>query len=308
MRTMDEVVERAKESGRRDGPRRIAVAGALDVSLLEAVAEAGRQGIVEAHLVGDRDKILGLWEKLGIGGEEPAVEDVAGDEEICHTVAGLASEGAVDIVMKGFISTSLILRILLSGEYGLRRKRTVSHTAVLGIPGYHKLLIITDGGVVIRPDLEQKCDIIENAVEVSRALGVERPKVVLLGASEVVNQHSGELMESATLAKMCRSARMEGAVVDGPFSFDVAVSRDAAEFQGITSEVAGDADIIAVSSIEEGNIISKTIIEFAGAIFGGLIWGLRLPVSLVSRSDTRMNKMAALSVAAVVSSQLLHEA
>jgi phosphate butyryltransferase len=304
---MDEVLERAREIGRNEGPRKIAVAGALDASVLKAVAEAEREGIVRAHMIGPRDKILALWEELGIEGEEPTISDVPDDEEICHVAARLAKDGAVDIAMKGFINTSLLLRTLLSGEYGLRRKPTVSHTAVLGIPRYHKLLIITDGGVVVKPDLQQKRDIIENAIEVSRALGVKMPKVALLAAAEVVTLRMRASMEDAVLAKMGERGLIRDAVLDGPFSFDVAVSRDAAEFEGIESEVAGDADIIVVGSIEEGNIISKTVIEFADATFGGLIWGLRLPVSLVSRADTMRNKKAALAVAAVVSSRLGRE-
>ncbi len=288
--------------------RRVAVAAAEDSAVLQAVVEAKAQGIADAILVGNRDKICRLADQLHLdisGFSHKAADEV---EAAASRAAKLAASGEADIVMKGFLPTSKLLKAVLAKEHGLKRSEVISHCAVLSIETYPRLLNITDGGMVVNPDFNQKIKIIENAVIVSKALGISRPKVALLAATDVVNPNMPRAMEDAVIAKMADRGQIRDAIVDGPLSLDAATLPKVAELFGIESPVAGQADVLVTNSIEEGNIISKSLILFGGAVFCGVIVGAAVPVSLVSRSDPPRNKLASVAIAVVLSDYLQREA
>ena len=179
-------------------------------------------------------------------------------------------------------------------------KNTVSHTAVLDIPGYHKLLSMTDGGMVVRPDLDQKIQIIENAVLVNKALGICPVKVALASGVDAEYESVPSSLECKKLIDMFTKLNIENVVLQGPLAFDTATSKEVAKAKNINGPVVGDADIYLVSSLEECNIIAKALINFADTVFAGVITGARVPISLVSRTDTLKNKKASVSIACLV--------
>jgi len=270
--------------GRR---KRVAVAAAQDADVISAVSQAQADGFLEATLVGDESKIRTLANENKTDLSRLAIVNQTDVEKAAHTAVRMATDKKADIIMKGFLPTSAILKVVLDKQYGLRGANTLSHCAVLDIPGYHKLLNFTDGGMVVKPTPEQKIQIIDNAVLVGRALGLTPVKVAVsvLGNSEFLaeaRRHTPDM------------------TIDGPLSFELATSRRAAEKSGRSGPVAGDADVYVVDSIEECNVVAKSLINFADAVFAGVIVGAKVPVSLVSRTDTVKNKMASLAIACLI--------
>jgi phosphate butyryltransferase len=304
IRSSDQIIERAQELGRQNGPFRVAVAAAEDAAVLAAAGQASEAGIARFTLYGSSDKLSSVTKQAGVS---MSLFDIVDSDDPAKS-AGLAAEAAgkgdADVIMKGFISTSALLRTVLSRQYSLRGKNTLSHVAVLDIPGYHKLLGITDGGMVVKPDFEQKVILIENAVELFHALGYDKPKVAVSAPVDYIHPKIPATAEAAQL----RSLADKGGIVDcevfGPITLDAAMSREVAESRGIKNYVAGDADIFLVDSIEECNIVSKVMILFSPATFAGVIVGAKVPVSLVSRTDTARNKLASISIACLLSQHL----
>lgn len=299
LRSAGEIIDRAREIG-WSGPMKLAVAAANDRDVLTAVVEAHSEKIVEPVLVGDEDKILEAAEKQSLNLQGIPIHNIKGEAEAAARTAELAADNEVQIVMKGFIQTSTLLKTILQSKYKLRMHDTLSHCAVLAVPGYHKLLNITDGGMILEPDLQQKLAIIRNAVLVSQALGIMQPKIALHAASDLVNPDMPSAVEGAVIAKMAQRTQLGDILVDGPITLDCALIPGVAEYAGIDSMVAGDADVLLVSSIEEGNIISKAMINFGEAVFAGVVVGARVPVSLVSRTDTSMNKKVSIALSVVL--------
>lgn len=292
-----EVARRIAHAGRK---KRVAVAAAQDIDVIEAVVQAEDEGYLDGTLIGDEGKIRALAQERGVSlakVEVIAQEDVG---SAAHRAVGMAAEGKADIVMKGFLPTSALLRTVLDKRYDLRGSGTISHCAVLDIPGYHKMLSFTDGGMVVAPDPEQKYQILANAVTVARAMGLSPVKVAVSGAyhqaSDAVAHTRTDQDKVIARARAC----MKDIEITGPLPLDIATSRKAAEAYGVAHSVAADADIFLVDSIEECNITCKALINFAGAIFCGVVVGARVPVSLVSRTDTVINKKASLALACVL--------
>jgi phosphotransacetylase len=273
----------AKE-GRR---KTVAVAAAQDADVIDAVSQAQADGFIDGILVGDARKIRALAEQNGANLEHLTVVDEPDVDRAAHAAVRLAADRKADVIMKGFLPTSAILKVVLDKQYGLRGPNTLSHCAVLDIPGYHKLLNFTDGGMVVKPTPAQKLEIIDNAVLIGRALGISPVKVAL----SVVD--TPELMVEA-------SSKTGGTLIDGPLSFEQATSKSAARSYGLRGEVAGDTDVYVVDSIEECNVVAKSLINFADAVFAGVIVGAKVPVSLVSRTDTVRNKKASLAIACLI--------
>jgi len=288
----------------RQRMRRVAVAAADDAAVIQAVADAHKQKIADAALVGIPDQIRGLADKIQVDISALQIESAPNAESAAARAADMAASGDADIIMKGFLPTSTLLKAVLAKERGLRRSEVLSHCAVLSVPDYPRLLNITDGGMVVNPDFNQKVKIIENAVMVSRALGISKPRIALLAATDVVNPHMPRAVEDAVIAKMADRGQIRDAIVDGPLSLDAATLPEVAKFYEIDSPVAGRADVLVANSIEEGNIISKSLILFGGAVFCGVIVGAAVPVSLVSRSDPPRNKLASLAIAVLLSEYL----
>jgi phosphate butyryltransferase len=301
--TWRDVVSRAQEiSSKR--MRRMAVAAAEDGAVLQAVADAHAQGIADAILVGDETKIKQLAEqhKLKITGLE--IESIPEPEKAAARAAEIASKGEADFLMKGFLPTSTLLKAVLKKEHNLRRSEVISHCAVLSLPNFPRLLNLTDGGMVVSPDLDQKIKIIENAIIVSHALGIAEPRIAISASSERVDQNLPKTLDNAILAQMGRRKQFGAAIIDGPLSLDAAMVPGVAEKYGIDSPVAGQADVIVVNSVEEGNIVGKALILFDDAVFCGVIVGAAVPVSLVSRTDPPRNKLASVSIAVVLADYL----
>lgn len=298
VRKIQEILDAAKASGRK----RIAVAAAQEHSALEAAIAAADYGLADPILIGDLEAVDKIVRELGA--------DVSGfrriEEKDLSRAAARAVElvktGEADILMKGILETSILLKAVLNKETGLNAGRLTSHVAVMEAASYHKLFIVTDAAINIAPDIPAKADIIANAVQVSRAIGVEAPKVALLAAVEKVNWEKMPCTaDAAILTQMNRRGQIKGCLVDGPLALDNAVSAERARIKNIVSDVAGDADILVVPDIEAGNILYKSLLDLGQAKGAGIVVGARKPVVLTSRADTAEIKLASIALACLVS-------
>ncbi len=289
MRKMDEVVALAKRKPRR----RMAVSAPEGLNVLEGLKMAYE--LVEPILVGDRDKLLPLMEQVGL---EAEIVDVKDPVAAAHEAVKLVSSGKADLIMKGKTDTPNFLRAVLNKEYGLRTGRLLSHVTIMEIPAYHKLLFVTDAGMNIRPDYAQKVDILNNALDVLRALGYDEIKVAAVASIEALHHDMPETYDAAMLSKAAQRGQFGGGVlVEGPLGFDIAISKESAEIKKIKSPVAGDADLILVPDVASGNIMAKAIIYFGNAKSGGIIVGASAPVVLLSRADTPEQKFYSIAFA-----------
>jgi phosphotransacetylase len=298
------IVETARKLSESKRRKRVAVAAAADAAVLEAVVTAKSLGICDVTLFGDAEKMKTIADAEEIDLGSVQVEDVSDPAQAAYNAVRMADAREADVIMKGFISTSALLKTVLSRDFNLRGKNIMSHTAVLDIPGYHKLLGITDGGMVVKPDLETKLQLIENGTVVFNALGFERPKVALSSAIDYVHENLPSTILNHRIMEHYEAGLLKGCEVFGPITLEAATSREVARQRGIDNPVAGDADLVVVDSIEECNVVSKVMILFIKAIFAGVIVGARVPVSLVSRTDTVANKKASLSIACLVADYL----
>ncbi|WP_223591488.1 phosphate butyryltransferase [Neobacillus bataviensis] len=278
----------------------VAVAAAEDEEVIEAVLDALNRNLANFILFGDKEKIKTILELKKHG------KKVSNNLEIIHAESNTsAAELAVravfnkkaDVLMKGNIPTSTLLKAVLNKEYGLRTGNVLSHVAVFEIPGFDRFTIVTDAGMNITPDLEQKAQITKNAVSIAKSIGIEIPKVAPIAAVEVINPVMQPTLDAAALTVMNKRGQISGCIVDGPLALDNAVSELAAEHKGIQSEVAGKADILLVPTIEAGNILYKSLIYFAKAKVGAIIAGARAPIVLTSRADSAESKLYSLALA-----------
>lgn len=287
------------ELERRPDKKRLAVAAAEDGLVLDAVAEAARRGLVKPVLVGDADKIRAIA-SAGKGMPEGAEIVAAGShEESARKAVALVASGEAQALMKGLLPTHILLRAVLNKEHGLQAGELLSHVGIVDAPELGRLLFITDGGMVMYPDLKQKAMIIENAAALARGLGVETPRVACVCAIETVNPAMPPTVDAAALAIMSQRGQIKGCIVDGPLGLDMAMSLEAAEHKGVLSPigVAGRADILLVPNIETGNAVLKTIRHLAKQKVAGLIVGASAPIVVTSRMDTLDNKLYAIGCA-----------
>ncbi|MCK5147693.1 bifunctional enoyl-CoA hydratase/phosphate acetyltransferase [bacterium] len=279
--------------------RKIAVAGAEGRSVLEALKSAMKENIAIPVLVGDAAKIESTAQDLNMDLSGIEIHNVTDETEIAQRAVRLVHDGAADALMKGNIPTPTLLKQVLNKDYNLRTGRLLSHAAVLEIPVYHKLVMITDGGMVIRPTLEQKADIIRNGVQIMHKLDVARPKIAALAAIEKITPDMPETEDARQLEEMALHGELGSCEVEGPMAIDVAFSREAAEKKGIDSRIAGTPDILLMPDISSGNIFAKGLWHLASAQIGGLIIGARVSIILLSRSDDAKTKLNSLALAAV---------
>jgi phosphate butyryltransferase len=284
---------------RAKGPKRVAVAVAQDEVVLEALSIARQERIATPVLFGEKKAIeeAAAKAKVDLGGWD--ITDIADMAEASKAAVQAVSSGKADFLMKGLVATSTFLKAVLDKEVGLRTGRLLSHVAVMEVQGYHKIFLATDGGMCVKPDLAAKADIVNNAVELAHKLGMERPKVALLAAVEVVNPEMPETVDAAELWKMADRGQIKGCVLDGPLALDLAVSKEAADHKKVRSAVAGDADVLVLPEIAAGNIFAKALIYMAGAKAAGLIAGASRPVVMLSRSDTREQKLNSIALGVV---------
>ena len=297
---MQGLIERAGTKG----AIRLAVVGAGQGLVLDGLLEARSLGLIAPCLIGNAQEIAELAKQHGWDPDGTCIAAADGDSEAAVAAARLAREKRVDAIMKGHIHTDVLMRVLLHEGNGLRIPgRRASHVFVVEVPSYPKLLCITDAAVNIAPDLNAKAQILQNAGEVARVIGIKTPKAAVLSAVETVNPAIGSTLDAAALTLMARRGQIAGILVDGPLAFDNAISQSAAKEKGIVSEVAGDPDIILVPDLVSGNILVKNLEYLAGATVAGIVLGLAAPVILTSRADPVVARVASVALAV-----LLHDA
>jgi phosphate butyryltransferase len=299
--TFNDILGRARKIGKARRPR-IAVAGADDEMVLEVVSDAAAQGFAAPVLFGDEAGILALAKakRLRLRGCE--IVDVADATDAARHAAEAASSGDADVLMKGKVTTAAIMKAALDPETGIKAGRLMSHVALLEVPGYDRMLFMSDGGIVIEPDLEQKVEITKNAIATAAALGVRMPRVALLSSIEIVNLKMKSSVDAALIAKMAGRGQIQGAIVDGPLAFDNAVSAEAARLKGIKSPVAGRADILIVGHADVGNAMYKAVTYLGGKgpRTAGVIVGGKVPMVVVSRADTYDARLNSIAVACLL--------
>lgn len=288
--------EELQELAQKRPKMRLSVAAAEDDEVLIAVDSARKLGIVDAVLVGDKEKIEKIAEDSEIDISKYEIIDSKNPVESARKAVSLVSSGKADFLMKGLLGTADLLKAVLDKEIGLRGKGLLSHVMLYSVPAYHKILFLTDGGMVTYPDLNQKIQIVHNAVKVARALGVEPVHVAPLCAVEVVNPDMQATLDAAALSKMSQRGQIKDCIIDGPLALDNAISKEAAKHKGITSPVAGEADILLVPNIESGNLLGKSMTYFGGAKSAGVVMGAKCPIVLVSRADTHEAKLNSIAL------------
>ncbi len=297
MRRIAEIIEAAKAAG----PLKVAVAAAQEESALEAAVDAWKNGLALPILVGDTAGMRAIAADRGLDLSPFELVEEKDNARAAALAVDLVRTGKADLVMKGIIDTSVILKAALNKESGINAGRLASHVAVMESGHYHKLFLVTDAAINIAPDVPAKLDIIRNAVEAASALGVALPKVALLAAVEKVNYEKMPCTaEAAIITQMARRGQLKGCVVDGPLALDNAVSAESARIKKIVSEVAGDADILVAPDIEAGNVLYKSLLDLGGARGAGIVMGASRPIVLTSRADTAETKLASIAFASLV--------
>lgn len=277
----------------------IAVAGADNEDVLLSINNAKHMGLADGILIGDKNKIKEIANCCNLDMSEFEIVDKKDKYECANTAAELVSLGRADMLMKGNISTSHVLKAVLDKDKGLIKSKLLSHVMVYSMASYHKLLFLTDGGMVMYPDLKQKIEIIQNAVRLTSIFGITCPKIAPLCAVEVVNTHMQSTIDAALLTKMNQRGQINECIIDGPLSLDIAINKKAGKNKNIYSDVAGDADILLVPNIEAGNILGKSITYFGGAKSAGIIMGARCPIVLVSRGDNHESKLFSIALGSI---------
>lgn len=272
------------------------VASAQDVHTLEAVIDAHKKGIVDYILVGDRNAIEKAAVDHQLSVEMDSIVKANSDQEAAAKAVELIRQGAGDFLMKGKLMTAILLKEVVNSDTGIRTESVISHVAILQVPSYHKLVCVSDGGMIPHPDLKQKISIVENAVGFFNSIGYEKPKVALLVASEAENPRMPETVDAVRITEYF--ADKNNCIVQGPLSLDLVFSRESAETKGITGPVIADADILIPPDIVSGNILSKTMVYTGDAVMAGCVVGARAPIVLTSRGASAQEKYLSLVIAA----------
>jgi phosphate butyryltransferase len=295
IKSFSDLMKQAQASG----PKKVAVAVAQDEVVLEALSDAAKEKIATPILFGDQKAIEQAAQKAGVDIKGWELHDIKDMAEASRAAVAAVSSGKADFLMKGLVATSTFLKAVLDKEVGLRTGRLLSHVALMESASYPKLILVSDGGMNVKPDLMAKVDIINNAVAIAHKLGVEKPKVAVLAAVEVLNPEMPETMDASHLAKMADRGQIKGCIVDGPLALDLAVSAEAAVHKKIKSQVAGEADIFLTPEIASGNMLVKGLIYLGGAQAAGIIAGAAKPVVMLSRADSKQQKINSIALGVV---------
>jgi phosphotransacetylase/acyl dehydratase len=293
---LKKLIERCKDRV----PLRAAIVHPCDGPSLMGAYEAAEAGLIVPVFVGPEAKIEAAAAAVHADISEYRIVAVPHSHAAAEQAVNLARAGEVEAVMKGSLHTDELMHEVLKKEGGLRTARLMSHVYVLDVPSYSKLLLVSDGAINIAPQLEEKRDICQNAIDLAHAIGIGQPKVAILAAVETVTGRMPSTLDAAALCKMAERGQITGAILDGPLAFDNAVSRDAARTKGIESKVAGDADILVVGTLEEGNLLAKQLSFLAGADAAGVVIGAKVPIILTSRADSVRTRLASCAVAMLV--------
>ncbi|OQB25511.1 MAG: Phosphate acetyltransferase [Chloroflexi bacterium ADurb.Bin180] len=299
--TISSFVELMAEA-KKAGPRMVAIAAPHEEEILRSAVAAEEEGIANYTLVGDRERIRSVAADKGLDVSRMMVINEPDPRTAARKVMELLRMGHADLAMKGKIETGDFLRAALDREMGLRIGRLFSHVAVFEIPGFDRLLFVTDSGVVVAPTMEQKVEIVQNAISVAQRLGVKQPKVAILAATEMVNPKIPTTMDAANLAKMADRGQIQGGLVDGPLALDNAISPESVAIKGIKSAVAGSADILVTPDVEAGNMLAKAITYFARGKMAGVVVGAKSPLIVASRSDPHETKLISTALGVLLAS------
>ncbi len=301
MRKLEEILEIAKSKY----SKRIVVADATEEEVLAALDEAKQNGVARGILVGDSNLIKKTLRQIGSDPKGYEIIDEPNSAKTAKIAVELLKSDKADVLMKGLVSTKAFMKAILDKKEGLLERSSkglLSHVAVFEIPEYHKLLTITDAAINIAPDLTEKAQIIQNAVNVVHSLGVEKPKVACVCSVEKVNPQKMPTTEhAAILSQMSIRGQIKNCIVDGPFGFDNAINKKAAYIKGIVGDVAGDADVILAPEIESANILYKSLLYFGNSCCAAVVAGTQIPIVLTSRTDPHKTKFYSLVLGIIIS-------
>jgi len=281
--------------------KKLVLAAAQDQQSLSAVLRAARDGVIEPILIGDKEAIQNISISNGFDITGLRIIHEADMEKAVEMAVKMVSSKQADVLMKGKVGTSTLLKCVLNKEWGLRTGHLLSHIALFEVDTYHKLIAVTDVAMNIAPNLQDKIAIVNNSISCLHNLGIPMPKVAVLGAVEMVNENMEATLHAALLSKMNQRDQIRGCIIDGPLAFDNAVSLESAQHKGIRSEVAGDTDLLLMPDIEVGNVLYKSLVFFAKAKVASVILGAQAPIVLTSRSDTEQAKFDSILLAAAAS-------
>lgn len=293
MKSFSDIFDKVRKDSRK---RIIAVAAAEDDAVLKAVVKARELGLCEAILVGDQEKIEKIMDEENME-KTFRIIDEKNPAEASKIAAELVRNGEAQILMKGLVDTKSLLRAVLDKERGLASGNLISHVAAFEVPGYDRMLFVTDAAMNTYPGIKEKVAITNNAVKFVRSLGIETPKVAVICAVEVVNEGMPATIDAAMLSKMNDRGQIKGCIIDGPLALDNALSAEAAEHKGIRSPVAGHADILLMPNIESGNILYKALTYTTKSKSGGVLLGAMAPVVVTSRADSFESKVNSIAMA-----------
>jgi len=277
-----------------------AVAHPCDKESLKGPVIAFQEGIIEPILVGPESKIRSVAEEFGIDLHGIRIVNAKHSHDSAAIAVSLVRNGDAEALMKGSLHTDELMGEVVSRANGLRTARRISHVFLMDVPTYHRPLLITDAAVNIAPTLEEKVDIIQNAIDLAHVIGIPEPKVAILSAVETVNPKIQSTLDAAALCKMADRGQIKGGLLDGPLAFDNAVSIVAAKTKGIKSAVAGHAEILVVPDLESGNMLAKQLEYLANALTAGIVLGTKCPIVLTSRADTAETRTASCVIAALI--------
>ncbi|WP_042276962.1 bifunctional enoyl-CoA hydratase/phosphate acetyltransferase [[Clostridium] dakarense] len=301
IKKLDDILENLKGSEKVI----LSVAAAHDEEVLIAVKDAVEKGIIKPILVGDEEKINYISNKIDFNLDDIKIINSNDIEESSKIAVQLVSNKEADFIMKGLLDTSILLKSVLNKDYGLRTDSLLSHVMIYELNNYHKLLLLTDGGMNISPDYNQKEKILKNSVQAAQSLGMETIKVACLAAKEKVNPKMQATIDADLLVKASNEGVFgKNVIVEGPLAFDIAVSKEASEVKGVNSDVSGEADILLVPTIEVGNGIGKSFTYMANAKSAGIVMGAKAPIVLVSRADNHESKLYSIAYGALIAKNI----
>jgi phosphate acetyltransferase len=295
-----EKYERLVRAAQARATIKVAIVHPCDDVSLEGAVEAARLHIIEPILVGPAERIRDLAQRAGLDISRMEIVNTQHSHESATKAVELVTAGRVEALMKGSLHTDELMAAVVSRQGGIRTARRISHCFIMDVPGYPDALIITDAAVNIAPTLDDKVDIIQNAIDLAHAMGMAEVRVAILSAVETVTTKVPSTIEAAALCKMADRGQITGALLDGPLALDNAISPEAAAVKKISSPVAGRANILAVPDLEAGNMLAKSLSFLAHADAAGIVLGARVPIILTSRADSLLTRLASCAVSVLV--------
>jgi phosphate acetyltransferase len=300
MERKHEKYERLLQRAKALPPVPTAVAHPCDEASLTGAVDAAKIGLIEPILVGPAARIRSVAAKCGLDISALEMIDAPHSHAAAAEAVRLVREGRAECLMKGSLHTDELMGAVVSREGGLRTARRISHCFVMDVPSYSEALIVSDAAINIAPTLEDKVDIVQNAIDLAHALGITDVRVAILSAMETVNPKVPSTIEAAALCKMADRKQITGAILDGPLALDNAINLEAARIKHIESPVAGRANVLIVPDLEAGNMLAKSLSFLADADAAGIVLGTRVPIILTSRADSVMTRLASCAVASLV--------